>query len=446
MRRGALHARRGGFLVALAGVGTALGAMAILTGAMTAVEAAPPDSAATVQATLRIDEPGFEAGLRIRVFHATDLFALPESAGHLFLVCADSAFGEDAFFIPTDLAFEVGEEQVYRVEFEQASDFFGQALGGRLRPGESQLGFVLVPPAVDLERYLLHDPGQVVVRYAHHRAPLQAMAPEEAAWWRRSVEQPLLAAGLNLWWEWAEAISEAPPLSEGDRRFLAERVFPGQGHILDEEGMSAEALRNAILRVGERRLLDSRIVQRVAPRYPLAARQLGAKGLVIVLGYVTGEGEVGDALILASNTVHLLNLAALAAVQEWRFARKRDEDGNPLDGWRLVPIQFRSADRVEESAGAPAEEGYEPARVVKEVEAELPLEARNRRLQGTVVYRIRLDARGKMVEAVLEEGVHPLLDEAALAALERTRFLPARRDGQPVPSELRIPFTFSLEP
>jgi hypothetical protein len=239
---------------------------------------------------LEIDELGFDARLRIRVFHDPGFFDVPASAGKLVLVCADQGEGMDAFFVPTDLAFEIGASQLYPVEFEQASDLFGRALGGRLRPGEVQLGFLILPPAVLLDRYLPHEPDSVTIRYAHHRTTLRRATPEESAWWEETIEEPLLGAALNLWWEWIQAIERAPAMNEGDRRFFAERIFPGQGHVLGEEGMSVVGLRNAILRVGERRLLESRITQRVAPVYPMAARQAGAAGLVVTLR-LTGGGS-----------------------------------------------------------------------------------------------------------------------------------------------------------
>lgn len=406
---------------------------------------APP--AAAFSAELEIEELGSDAGLRIRVFHDPGFFPVPETAGRLFLVAADSARGTDpAFFIPTDLAFELGDEEVYRVEFEQASDLFGQALGGRLRFGERQIGFILVPNAVDFERFLPGSPERVQVRYAHHRTALRPATAEESAWWAHTVDRNLLAAGLNRWWEWMQAVAQAPEMNEGDKRFFAERVFPGQGHVMNDEGVSHEALRNAILRVGERKLLHSNVTQRVYPNYPAAAQQMGAGGLVVVLAYITPDGTVGDALILASNTVHLLNLAALRAAQQFRFARVKDTEA-PADGWRLLPFQFRPTGTPQADAPSMAPEGnYEPARMVKRVEPEYSFEARRLKLEGTVVYLVNLDERGKLTRTVLEQSVHPVLDQAALAALEKSLFLPATRNGQPVPSELRVPYTFTYVP
>ena len=400
---------------------------------------ASPVRAAGFQAALSVSELGHDSGLRIRVFHDPDFMPTPGAAGHLFLVAADSARGADAFFIPTDLALEFGNSQIYRVEFEQASDLLGQALGGRLRPGEVQLGFVMVPAAVDRDRYLPDHPDSVVIRYANRRASFRPVTGEERAEWEAAVERPILAAGLNFWWQWVSTINEAPAMSEGERRFFAERVFPAQGHVLQEESVSTESLRNAILRVGERRLLESRSVQRVAPAYPAAARQAGIGGLVVVLAYIQADGAVGDALILASSTVHLLNLAALTAAMDWRFARSEDGAGNPVDGWRLIPLQFRIAGAAGE--GGPAA----VPRIVRRGPLDYPFEAKRQKIKGTVVYRVRVDERGKLVEAVLEQGVHPLIDQAALVAVEKTRFLPATRNGEPVPGEILMSFEFKEE-
>lgn len=427
-----------------AGLALSLGILLPVDGALAQDGPVLAQDTGAYKATLQVKELGMNAGFRLRVFHDPGFFKIPASAGRLFLVCADSAYGDDAFFIPTDMAFEIGPDLVYRVEFEQASDLFGQALGGRQRPGEQHLGFVLVPPQASMDAYLPAAPQQVVIRYANQRAPLDVAGAADRSGWSKMVERPILAAGLSAYWEWVSTVDKAPEMSQGERRLFAERMFPGQGHVLGEEDMSAEALRNAILRVGENRLLASRITQRVAPEYPVAARQMGAHGLVVVLAYVTGDGTVGDAMILASNTVHMLNLAALVAAKDWRFARVKDEDGDYVDGWRLIPIQFRlrATEAVPEEDLVPAE-GYQGPRIVKKVDPGYPLEALNRNLIGTVIYRVKLDAEGRLVQTILEQGVHPILDQAALAAVEKTRFLPATQDGKPVPSEITMEFPFA---
>jgi len=139
--------------------------------------AAPPSRAWI--ATLPVAELGFDGALRIRVFYAPGYIAFPPAAGHLFLVAADSSRGREAFFISSDLAFELGSRQVYPVEFERASDLFGQALGGRLRAGETQLGFVLVPSEAEVGDFLPGDPDSLRIRYANRRASFRPATGEE---------------------------------------------------------------------------------------------------------------------------------------------------------------------------------------------------------------------------------------------------------------------------
>ena len=65
--------------------------------------------------------------------------------------------------------------------------------------------------------------------------------------------------------------------------------------------------------------------------------------------------------------------------------------------------------------------------------------------QGEALVRVRLDAAGTAVEIVLHRSSgHHALDSAALAAVRSWHFLPAMRDGRPVPSWVEIPVRFHL--
>ena len=317
-------------------------------------------SASAFSTILRVKEPGFDGQLRIRLYHDPDFVPVPAAAGALFLVAADSATGRDAFFIPSDLAFELGSNTVYPVEFEQTSDLLGQAFGGRLRPGETQLGFVMLPAEVELARYLPAHPESVVVRYAHHRKALIPAPYAEAAEWRTLIPLDVLRPGLNAWWDWLLTSAQASSMTPEETQKLTTSLFPGEEQVLTQESMSPEGLRNAILRVGNRRLLlEAHSVQRVAPVYPAAARQVGAGGLVLSLCYITPDGTVGDAMVLASTAPHLLNLAALSASMQWRFTVPKDETGGAQDGWRVLPFQFRIA-----GAAGSDSTYFEPPRIV----------------------------------------------------------------------------------
>lgn len=77
---------------------------------------------------------------------------------------------------------------------------------------------------------------------------------------------------------------------------------------------------------------------------------------------------------------------------------------------------------------------------------EFPAAARAERKRGTVVIVVQLDATGRVQSArVATSSGDARLDAAALSAAQRSRFRPATRDGAPVASEVRIPYTFALQ-
>ncbi|MGH7151486.1 MAG: energy transducer TonB [Planctomycetota bacterium] len=75
-----------------------------------------------------------------------------------------------------------------------------------------------------------------------------------------------------------------------------------------------------------------------------------------------------------------------------------------------------------------------------------PRDARFAGSAGIVLVLVRVSARGAVTEARIGEssGSRPL-DRAALEAVGRWRFLPARLDGEPCDSEVLLPVRFRLD-
>lgn len=74
-----------------------------------------------------------------------------------------------------------------------------------------------------------------------------------------------------------------------------------------------------------------------------------------------------------------------------------------------------------------------------------PPEALAKRLAGLVLIRALIDERGRVVRAdVYQTSGHSQLDQAALEAVRRWRFTPARLDGEPASCELAIPVRFVI--
>ncbi|HRQ48425.1 MAG TPA: energy transducer TonB [Rhodocyclaceae bacterium] len=75
-----------------------------------------------------------------------------------------------------------------------------------------------------------------------------------------------------------------------------------------------------------------------------------------------------------------------------------------------------------------------------------PSASRRRGEEGKVVLRVQVTADGRpdRVEIVQASG-HPRLDRAALEAVQRWRFEPAREGNTAVDSWIRVPIVFRLE-
>jgi TonB family protein len=77
-------------------------------------------------------------------------------------------------------------------------------------------------------------------------------------------------------------------------------------------------------------------------------------------------------------------------------------------------------------------------------EPEYSEEARRAKLQGTVVLKIEIDARGVPRNPKVQQSLGLGLDERAVETVMRWRFHPATRGGRPVPSVAMVEVTFRL--
>ncbi len=75
-----------------------------------------------------------------------------------------------------------------------------------------------------------------------------------------------------------------------------------------------------------------------------------------------------------------------------------------------------------------------------------PLAARRRGFEGTVLVRAEVSADGECLRVELNKtSGHEVLDQAALEAVKKWRFVPARRGNQAVADWVGVPITFKLE-
>jgi TonB family protein len=88
-------------------------------------------------------------------------------------------------------------------------------------------------------------------------------------------------------------------------------------------------------------------------------------------------------------------------------------------------------------------QGVSTGLLVTKVQPQYPDDARQARIQGTVVLKALIDANGNVEELTLVSG-HPLLAPAALEAVKQWKYKPYLLNGQPVKVETQIMVNFQL--
>jgi protein TonB len=84
-------------------------------------------------------------------------------------------------------------------------------------------------------------------------------------------------------------------------------------------------------------------------------------------------------------------------------------------------------------------------KVVRMTSPEYPFRARRLHKEGRVLIELHIDAAGKVKKAEVVDSAGYGFDESALKAVEESRFLPATRDGEPVPCQALLPVRFTLK-
>ena len=113
---------------------------------------------------------------------------------------------------------------------------------------------------------------------------------------------------------------------------------------------------------------------------------------------------------------------------------------NPISRPEITPAATAGGER-------PAfTEAYLSAAYQHNPKPEYPSIARSRGWQGKVLLRVQVDVEGRAETVALEQSCgHDMLDESALEAVKRWRFVPAKRDDVAVASSVLVPIIFSLQ-
>jgi len=194
--------------------------------------------------------------------------------------------------------------------------------------------------------------------------------------------------------------------------------------------------------------LSQKLLSRVIPRYPVEAKTRGVQGEVLLAVNVNVKGEVENVQIKKGHP--LLVRAAVDSVRQWKYAPYIIDDA-------AVPVS--STVFVNFALSDPAKQGDQPngpttirlggnvmaAKLVSRIEPVYPLEAKQKGVEGEVLFEVTIDEQGEVIEVQVLGG-NAILVAAAYDAVRHWRYTPVFLNGNPVRAKANVSIKFELNP
>ncbi len=89
-----------------------------------------------------------------------------------------------------------------------------------------------------------------------------------------------------------------------------------------------------------------------------------------------------------------------------------------------------------------AQSKFEAPVPVRTYAPEYPEQLREQHVMGVVYVKCTVDAQGNVVDPEVEKSSNNGFDKAALEAVKKWKFKPAKQDGSPVAKKVSIPIRF----
>lgn len=215
-------------------------------------------------------------------------------------------------------------------------------------------------------------------------------------------------------------------------------------------------------------VVPPRPISVVTPNYPKEARKKKIEGQVVLHAVVTLDGTLNDITVVSGNPI--LADAALEAVRQWRYQPSKI-NGEPVEAQHEIVITFRkdkdgdavylgaddlspdvplepSADITERlAAGEFFASSKARDTLPKATYAPYPEyseTARKARYQCSNVLSLIVGADGQPMTVWVTKPCGEGLDEKAVEAVQKWRFEPATKDGEPVAVFLAVDVSFHL--
>jgi TonB family protein len=195
---------------------------------------------------------------------------------------------------------------------------------------------------------------------------------------------------------------------------------------------------------------EEKLIYKAGPVYPPLAQQAGVRGTVTCRILIAADGAVKA--VQPARGHPLLIPPVIEAVKQYRY-RSTTVDGQPAEVVTEVEVKV-PAGELPAAAAVPDVEspgdvykvgpGVTSPKLIRKTEPQYTEEARDAKLEGTVILTVEVWPDGKIHNAQVKKGLGKGLEEKALEAVEQWEFRPATKDGQPVKVRATIETNFRL--
>ena len=184
-----------------------------------------------------------------------------------------------------------------------------------------------------------------------------------------------------------------------------------------------------------------KLIKKVEPVYPEAARKAGVQGVVILEARTDVEGRVKNVRVLRS--VPLLDQAAIDAVRQWVYEPLIIE-GQRKEAIFTTTVRFNLNGKGKKGSEEKSSTGevLVPT-LIKRVDPVYPEAARKAGIQGIVLLEATTDEQGNVAAVRVLKSI-PELDQAAIDALKQWKYEPVIVEGKPKGVAFTVTINFRL--
>lgn len=203
----------------------------------------------------------------------------------------------------------------------------------------------------------------------------------------------------------------------------------------------------------------------VDPKYPKEAKKQKRQGQVVLRVRIGADGTVKDLSVISGDADFAA--AATQGVKKWRF-QPYLVDGKPTQAEQSVTVNFTlpsdapprdSSQRLSDDDFNKAVDarvaggsllrsvlgpGVTPPKAIRMTDPAYSQEAKDARVEGTVLLQMILEADGAPGEIYVSRSLGHGLDEKAIEAVRSWKFNPATKDGQPAAVVMNVEVKFHL--